>query len=221
MLNAVNIKGCKDLDCLLFLDKVVARGNINYPEIKIYPQKITFIHGESGSGKSTLFKICNGLLTPSSGQIFFKGKDILSQDPLNLRKEILMAPQAVYLFNESIRDNFQKFYGYREQKCISDEDMQKFLKLCQIDYSLDSLCQELSGGERQRVFIAICLSFQPSILMLDEPTAALDEISAIKVIENIINYSKSNGITLMLVSHDLELSKYSDQVIKLHKTPQI
>ena len=202
---------------ILSLKNIEARNFISYSDIDIYQGKITLLKGESGAGKSTLFQICNGTLTPSKGTLFYNNKEITQQDPLKIRREILLAAQNVFLFPKSIEENFHKFYAYRDEKCISSEKMCEYLELCKIPRPLSTQCTELSGGERQRVFIGICLSFTPKILLLDEPTSALDEKNAQALMENICALAKKQNMALILISHDSQLAHFADQEILLKK----
>jgi len=187
---------------------------IHFPDVEIPKNKVTFISGKSGSGKTTLFKLFNGTLTQSSGDIFFKGQNILDLDTITLRKEVLLISQSVFLFDGNIKDNFIKFYEYREEKIPNDDEIKYFLDICSLNFPLDKDCEEMSGGERQRLYIAIYLSFKPKIVLLDEPTSALDEKNSQIVIENISSFSRKNGITLLIVSHDSDLANdFADKVV--------
>lgn len=200
---------------ILSLRSIEARNSISYPNMDIYRGKATFIQGESGSGKSTLFQICNNTLSPTKGELLYNNKNINEQDPLKIRREILVASQKVFLFPESIEENFLKFYEYREEKPLSSEKMEEYLGLCRISKPLNTPCPDLSGGEKQRVFISICLSFMPKILLLDEPTSALDEDNAEILIKNLSDFTKRNDIALIVISHSTQLLHFADQIIHL------
>jgi len=187
---------------------------INYNDIQIIKNKANFIVGKSGTGKSTLLRLFNGTLSPSNGDVYYSGKSISEIDTINLRHEILLISQTVFLFDVSIKENFKQFYEFRDLTPPTEEEMKYFLNLCSINFSLDSNCTTMSGGERHRIYTAIFLSFKPKILMLDEPTSALDKHNSINVIENILAYCKDNDITVIIVSHDANITdKFSDNTI--------
>ena len=189
---------------------------LKYPDIEIPEGVTTFISGESGSGKSTLLKLLNGVLSVSDGEITYLGKTLESYDPIQLRREILLLSQSIYLFDKTIKENFDEYYSYLNRDSLSEDEMRKYLEVCSINLPLDSMCQVLSGGERQRVFIAINLSYHPKVLMMDEPTSALDDKNANDVMEKIKAHCKREEITLIVVSHDKELAKkYAEHLIAL------
>lgn len=201
---------------LFTLKNVNFNNIIKYPEIEIPEGVATFICGESGSGKSTLLKLLNGVISATAGEITYSGKNIENFDPVALRREVLLVGQSVYLFDKTIKENFEEYYSYLDLDFISGESVTNHLNACAVNLPLDSICTTLSGGERQRVFIAINLSLQPKVLMLDEPTSALDDKNADMLMENVKSYCTKNGITLIVVSHDKAIAdKHADHTIIL------
>ncbi|MBE6020214.1 MAG: ATP-binding cassette domain-containing protein [Clostridiales bacterium] len=191
---------------------------ISYPDFNIEKNKTTFICGESGSGKSTLFKLMNASLSPSQGTLLYMGKDIAKCDTLRLRRNVSLISQEPYLFNGTVKENFETYFSYRGMPAPGEDTIKRFLSLCCFDLPLDTDCRNLSGGERQRVYLAIFLSFPAEVFLLDEPTASLDEQTAFNVINNIKNHCTVHGITLVIISHDRSLvGKFADKVIELEK----
>lgn len=189
---------------------------LSYPDISINRGSIVFIQGPSGSGKSTFLRLINNMVSPSEGKILYDGVDLEKLDSIDLRRKIILAGQSIYLFNDTIRNNFIQFHKYRETQFPKDREIKEYLNTCCIDFSMDISCKNLSGGEKQRIFLAIALSFKPEVLLLDEPTSALDSSTADCVMMNIINYCKQNGITLIVVSHDTTLAnRYGEQIINI------
>ncbi|WMI80038.1 ABC transporter ATP-binding protein [Anaerotignum sp. MB30-C6] len=191
--------------------------NVNYNQIKIEECKTTFICGKSGSGKSTLLKLLNASLSADHGEVLFRNKPIMDYDTISLRKEVTLVSQNVFLFDDTIKNNFVRFYDYREEKPPSEVEILEYLKLCMANFSLDTNCKGLSGGERQRVFVSIFLSFKPKVLLLDEPTSALDEATSNALVHNLKEHCMKNGMTLIVISHDKTLAEnHSDTIIDLN-----
>ncbi len=199
------------------LDGVSYMDIVRYPKMEIAEGVTTFITGQSGTGKSTLLKILNNTCS-ACGDILYRGEPIESYEPIALRREVLLAGQSPFLFDKTIRENFQEFHSYRDSAPPLDADISRYLQTCAVDFSPNADCSTLSGGERQRVFIAVCLSFSPSTLLLDEPTSALDERSSRLLMENITRHCNENAITLVVVSHNLMLCKnFAQSVIELRR----
>ncbi|MGV6987931.1 ABC transporter ATP-binding protein [Testudinibacter sp. P80/BLE/0925] len=191
---------------------------LRYPDSQIAANQVTFLQGPSGSGKSTLLRLINAIESPSSGTIRYQGQDIAQLDSVQLRRELLLVNQRLFLFAQSIRQNFQLFYDYLDKSPPEDAQIKTFLQLCCADFALETSCNVLSGGEQQRVFLALALSLQPKLLMLDEPTSALDEALAEQVLGDILAYCRKQGITVLAISHDQQLvQRHADQIIPISK----
>ena len=201
---------------LFSIKNVNFKNIVKYKDFEIKENKATFIKGKSGAGKSTLLKLLNAALTADSGKILYNNKALESYDTITLRREVMLVSQNVFLFDETIEDNFKEFYNYREQPLPSYDKIKEYLEICLALFSSSVNCRELSGGERQRVFLAISLSLNPKVLMLDEPTSALDEKTSGELMGNIKNHCKENNITLIVITHDSLLAeKYADEIISL------
>ena len=190
--------------------------DIIYPEISIDAGKMTFIVGESGTGKTSLLKMFNQTLSQTSGEIFFRDANVEEFDVLELRKKVLLCGQSVFLFDGTVRENFERFRSYRGLSPLPDDDIEKFLRISCIDIDLEKSCKNMSGGERARVFIAIYLSFSPEVLLLDEPTSALDKDTATALMVNLKDLVRDDRMTIIAVSHDRSIVEmFADDVIDL------
>ena len=163
---------------------------------------INFIVGESGCGKSTFLKLLNQSINPISGELLYKGTPVDEYDPIALRREVSLVSQEVFLFDESIIDNFKTFYSLRQKPMPRSDYVKYITDLCCVNVPLDQSASTLSGGERQRVYISIFLSLCPSVILLDEPTSALDEKNSHEIMENITNFCKEKNIDIVIVSHN-------------------
>ncbi|MBO1198531.1 ATP-binding cassette domain-containing protein [Staphylococcus simiae] len=159
------------------------------------------IVGPSGSGKSTLQKqICN-LISPTSGELYFKGKAFSDYNPEELRRHISYLMQNSYLFGETIGDNL-KFPSIARNDSFDEQRAKQLIKDVGLShYNLDSEIEHMSGGERQRITIARQLMYIPDLLLLDESTSALD-VHNKEVIEDIIfKLATDKGVAIMWITH--------------------
>ena len=175
--------------------------------------------GESGSGKSTVVQAMMRILPPpaviSGGEVFINGKNIITSsknDILGSRwKEISIVMQsALNALNPvlSVRDQIQDVL--KTHKRLTGEQAtvkaKELLSLVDIEHSrLNSYPHQLSGGMKQRVIIAIALAIMPPIVIMDEPTTALDVIVEREIISKIIELRKKLGLTIVFITHDLNL----------------
>ena len=197
------------------------RNVLKYPELGIEEGKASFLHGPSGCGKSTLLRLFNGVLSPDEGRLFYDENDIATLDTIALRREVLLVGQDVFLFSETISENFRLFSDFLDVPAPEENEIRTFLRLCDAEFPLETPCDTLSGGERQRVFLALGLSRRPRVLMLDEPTSALDHATARRVMSRVLEFCRENQITVLAVSHDDEiLAEFADTVLELGNTAQ-
>ena len=189
---------------------------VSYPELDFEENTFSFIAGKSGCGKSTYLRMLNRTVLPTEGHIIYDGSEAGTYPVLEYRRSVLLVPQEVFLFDGSIRDNFRRYADVRGTEPASDEEMRSLMKVCCADFDLGTDCRNLSVGERQRVFLSVFLSFMPRVLMLDEPTAALDEKTAFNVLSNIKVFCRENGITVICVCHSETLiDGFADTAVRL------
>jgi ABC-type multidrug transport system fused ATPase/permease subunit len=192
---------------------------LNNIDIKIKSKKIIGIAGHTGSGKSTILDIILGLIQPTSGKLTVDGK-ILNNKALvrKWQNNFGFVPQNIYLSNSTIIQNIA--FGIPE-KNINLDKVKAAAKLANIDKFIEQLPQKFhtmigdrgvrfSGGERQRIGIARSLYFDPSILIFDEATNALDSFTEKLILKAIKDISKHK--TIIIVAHRLNTLKICDNI---------
>jgi len=179
-------------------------------------EKVAII-GRIGSGKSTLGKLMTGLYTPDSGAIRIDGVDIRQVNPTDLRRNVGAVSQDVNLFYGSIKDNIVMGVPHMEDDAIlRAADLSGVSEFANRKPSgLDSLVGErgslLSGGQRQSIAIARALLFDPPILILDEPTASMDNTTESRMKRRLIDGLKDK--TLILITHKASMLDMVDRII--------
>lgn len=169
-----------------------------------YKGKITTLVGPSGAGKTTLLKMCNGLLTPTSGEITIENKPIQSYEPTTLRRLVGIALQSAPVIRGTVFENLSLPLSLQNQ-ILSKENAISFLEDVGLDESfLLKQATELSGGQRQKVSIARTLVNQSNILLLDEITSALDPTSVHDIEELILKINKKYNVTIIWITHNIE-----------------
>ncbi len=179
------------------------------------------IIGPSGCGKSTLLRCINLLEKPDSGNILFEGVDLINNNKLNeIRRHIGMVFQSFNLFdNLTVIDNITlapvklKIMDIPEATKKAKELLKRFNLLDKIN----NYPKELSGGQKQRVAIIRTLIMNPKIILFDEPTSALDPEMVLEV-ENVIKAIANDGMTMIIVSHEMNFIKnVANKVIFLNE----
>lgn len=159
---------------------------------------VTVVFGPSGSGKSTLLRLCNRLEIPTSGRVAFCGNDIAEIDPLWLRRRVGMCFQRPTPFPGTVADNLRA-----ADPAASDEQMTDMLARVAVTGSwLDRDATALSGGEAQRMCLARTLMARPQVLLLDEPTSAVDAAAAAVIERAVRQLADDDGIPALWVTHD-------------------
>jgi tungstate transport system ATP-binding protein len=157
--------------------------------------------GPSGSGKSTLLRLLQFLERPTLGRLWFEGREIVSEPPVDVRRRVTTVFQRPIVLSRSVRANLA--YGLRVRGVAARPG--------EMDHLLDGLgltplahapARTLSGGEIQRVSFARALAFDPEVLLLDEPTANLDPRN-VRLVEEMIRERQSQGVTMVLATHQI------------------
>ena len=173
------------------------------------------ILGVSGSGKSTLINNLSSFLKPKNGSVFIGGSDIYAlkqNEILRLRRNVIgIIFQFHYLFR-----GFSALENLQVASILANQAIDKnLLESFGIAHILKQQIGELSGGQQQRLSIARVLTKKPRIIFADEPTGNLDAETTGKVMEVVFGYVKSQGATMIVATHNLELAKMCDKVFEL------
>ena len=168
--------------------------------------------GRSGSGKSSLLRLLNRLDEPTSGTVFLDGEDYRELPAQELRRRVGMIMQMPYLFPETVADNIR--FGPRQRgEDLTEDEIERLLEKVGLPGFSARTVAKLSGGEAQRVAIARALANRPEILLLDEPTSALDGESKSAGEALLAETIRSEGLTCVWVTHDLnQAAQMGDRV---------
>ncbi|CDF59179.1 ABC transporter ATP-binding protein [Thermobrachium celere] len=184
----------------------------------INKNSVTSIVGESGSGKTTLLKMLNNIISPDEGEIYYEGIEINNYNPIDLRRKVVMLPQTPVIYKGSILDNILIGKRFAKSFNYNLEEIKTLLEKFNVNKNLSESAENLSGGEKQRICLIRVLIMNPEVILLDEPTSALDENTEDIVINYIVEYTKKNNKTLVMVTHAKDIAKkYSDFIIEINK----
>ena len=215
---------------IIKLDNIIKKFYINEPNeltvlkgisLEVKEGEFVSIVGASGSGKSTLMNIVGILDRPTSGEYILDGIDINSAKDNELSK----------LRNEKIGFVFQTYNLIAKTTALKnvelpmlyagvgkkerDKRAKELLKLVEMGDRIKHLPEELSGGQKQRVAIARAMANNPSIILADEPTGALDSVTGRKVMDLFHKLNKEQGITIVLITHSNELAAETDRIVTI------
>ena len=197
---------------------------VNDLNIEIVEGEFLGIIGHTGSGKSTLVQMLNGLITPTSGKVLLRDKDI-NENKKKLR-EVRFQVGMVFqypeyqLFEETVYRDIA--FGPTNMGLTGDELDKRVRESARFtglkDKLLDKSPFDLSGGEKRRAAIAGVIAMDPDVLILDEPTAGLDPQGRDKLLNQILAYHKERKNTVILVSHSMEdIARVADRILVMNK----
>lgn len=213
----MNIIEVREL-CYAYEDDEPALNNIN---IDIAAGKTTAVLGGNGAGKSTLFLTLNGVLTPKSGKVFFAGNEVQyrKKELVELRRNIGIVFQDPddQLFSTSVTKDIA--FGLMKSG-LSREEIQarvdRVVRQTGIGHIIGKPTHALSFGQKKRVAIAGVLVMEPSVIILDEPTAGLDPQGVSEILSLLMEIRETSRITVVISTHDIDLVPlYCDNVIVL------
>lgn len=190
-------------------------------DLEVEKGEVMGIIGNSGSGKSTLLNMIGGLDRPSAGKLFVDDRDLLKMSDADLvkyRRDIVgfvwqnsarnLIPYLTAQENVELPIMLRRF-RHKRNKAV------ELLERVGLSHRRKNKLNELSGGEQQRVAIAIALANDPKILLADEPTGNLDTKMADVILDIFNELSRDLGLTVVVVTHDMRLSKKVDRVVAI------
>ena len=173
----------------------------------------TAVLGPSGSGKSTLLRLLDRLVDPDAGTVRFRGEDVRSLDPLDLRRRAVLVPQLPAPLPGTVAANVRYGPGLLGREV----DPLPLLRLAGLaeDFA-ERDAGRLSVGEQQRMMLARALALEPEVLLLDEPTAALDEEAKDGVERTLAELRGRAGLSLVLVTHEAaQADRLAERVVRI------
>jgi ATP-binding cassette subfamily C protein LapB len=209
-----------------FVDVTFTYPNNDVPSLKnvsftIEPGEHVAIIGRIGSGKSTIQKLILGLYEPDSGQILIDGIDIKQIDPADLRKNLGYVSQEIMLFRGTLKDNIIYRASHASDaamiRAARISGTEEFVKKHPKGYEMPvgERGQGLSGGQRQSIGIARAFLLEAPIMLMDEPSNAMDQITEARLLNNL--EQNLDGVTSLLVTQKMSLLKIVDRVIVMNE----
>lgn len=205
-------------------DRFMAVSDAN---LRVGKGKIVAVIGPNGAGKSTLFKLITGHLKPDGGQVLFKGQDLVGLEPHDVcRRGISLAFQIVNIFSRmTVFENVQAAVLARQGKAgnlfraaatLAVPETRELLASVGLASKADRIAGTLSHGDQKVLEMAIALSTQPELLILDEPTAGMSPEETSVCIDLVKRLSSERGLTILFCEHDIELVfSISDEIMVL------
>ena len=179
---------------------------------------VMYLAGESGSGKTTLLKMVDRLLEPSSGEVIVDGRDVSGWDIRRLRRHAVYIPQRPQVLADTVGADLRMPLDWHGLP-FSESMLREALTVAQLpDLQLDHPTRGLSEGQLGRLALARGLTLQPKILLLDEPTAALDPTAAQSMLAKLGQWARNKRATIVCVTHRLaERAALPGDVAVLHE----
>jgi len=191
-------------------------------DLEIIPGEVIGIIGPNGCGKTTLLKHLNRNLDPAVGRVLLDDKDINDMKKSEIARHVAVVPQSNEIhFSFTVRDIvtmgrmpfLETFQGESSDDLRKVDEAMRKTNIIEFE---DRFINTMSGGERQRVIIARALAQTPEIILLDEPTLHLDISNQFDVLELVKKLSDDDGLTVVIVSHDLPMVvRYCDRIVML------
>ena len=197
---------------------------LNGVDLQVSEGETVAVLGRSGTGKSVLLKLMIGLLKPDSGSIWIETQEITALPPKKLndvRKQIGFLFQSGALYDSLTVEQNVEFPFLWHSELSREERMKRVHQLLSrvgMEDAMKKMPGELSGGMKKRVALARALALDPGIMLLDEPTAGLDPVTAAEIHDLISGLQRERKVTTIVVTHDMyTIHAVSDRVVMLHE----
>ncbi|WP_353736209.1 ATP-binding cassette domain-containing protein [Ruminococcus sp.] len=190
-------------------------------DLDVKKGELMAIVGNSGSGKSTLLNMLGGLDRPSAGSLTVNGKDLLKftdKDYMEYKRDTVgfvwqnnarnLVPYLTAVQNVELPMLLKGKKGRRARAL-------ELLKKVGLEKRINSRLDQMSGGEQQRVAIAIAMANEPKLLLADEPTGSVDTKTSAMILDIFKELNRSEGVTVVIVTHDLKLAEHIDRVVAI------
>lgn len=238
--NAADLAAHEGQTPIIFLDDIkvtfkTRTGSLLHPNLvqavkgltlRLWPGETIGIVGESGCGKSTTANVMCGLQSPTSGKVYFKGKDVTRRTAADRRvmgrviSVVFQDPATALNARMTVADQLRDplivhNVGTPEER---EKRVHELIHLVGLPESaLDALPGQLSGGQRQRVAIARALTLKPDAIIADEPTSALDVSVRAQILNLLMDLKKELNLAMVFISHDIQTVRYiSDRIIVMN-----
>ena len=192
--------------------------------VEIHAGELVAVIGHTGSGKSTFMQHLNGLLRPDGGTVYVDGEDIFATKEatrdVRFKVGLVFQYPEYQLFEETVYKDIS--FGPKNMKLSEAEIDERVREAAHFTGVEEELFErsplELSGGQKRRVAIAGVMAMRPRVLILDEPTAGLDPVGCAGILQNITDYRRETGSTVLLVTHSMDdAAKIADRLIVFHE----
>nr|WP_276938221.1 ABC transporter ATP-binding protein [Helcococcus sueciensis] len=192
---------------------------VNNVNLEIEEGEFVAIVGASGGGKSTLLHMLGGLDIPTSGKVLINGKDIykMSDEERSIfrRRSIGFIFQFFNLLPILTAKENIELAASLDGAEVDSKMVEELVKVLGLKERLNHFPNQLSGGEQQRVSIGRALAYKPEIILADEPTGNLDKKNSEIIIDLLKLFAKKYGITVVMITHDLNIASAADRIIKI------
>jgi putative ABC transport system ATP-binding protein len=156
------------------------------------------------------------MISPTKGKIYYQNQELAKIDSVYHRREVMMLSQTPIMFPGSVKENLVAAHTIQGRSLPGEEQLSKVLAQLALKKELGEDTEKLSGGEKQRIALGRIILSDPKVLLLDEPSSALDMETEDFIIDMIVNYAKENGKTLIMVTHSIDIAKkYTDEIINI------